>query len=71
MALLTDCQSINMPSLVALAFDLSKTQARRLIEQGAIRLDGERCIHLTYARKDVDGRILSKGKREFRRVRLT
>ena len=47
----------------------SNSEARRLIEQGAVRVDGERVAGETLGRSELVGRITQVGKRRF--VRFT
>jgi len=61
-----------MPALIADAFGRSRGEARRLLAQGAVRLDdtvlsGE---DLDLAPERLDGVVLQVGKR-FRRLRRT
>jgi tyrosyl-tRNA synthetase len=57
--------------LVAAVFDISSSEARRLIEQGGVKLDGEPVApgspQLELAA--LDGKVLQIGKRRFRRLR--
>ncbi len=62
---------VHLPALIAEAFAESRSQARRLLAQGAVRLNGE---PLDGAEQDVaadrlDGAILQVGRRRFRRLR--
>jgi tyrosyl-tRNA synthetase len=64
-------EQIHMPALIAAGFEISSSEARRLIDQGGVRLDGE---PLAAGRLDIpvgelDGRVLQLGKRRFRRLR--
>jgi tyrosyl-tRNA synthetase len=63
---------VHMPALLAQAFDVSTSEARRSLAQGGVRLDGEQIadglLDLPAAR--VDGAVLQLGKRRFARVRL-
>jgi tyrosyl-tRNA synthetase len=63
--------SVHLPLLMAGAFEISSSEARRLIKQGGVKLDGEPipedAIDLDPA--DLDGRVLQAGKRRFRRLR--
>ena len=43
-------------------------EARRLIAQGAVRLDGEPVTELDVPRATLDGRLLQAGKRRFARL---
>jgi tyrosyl-tRNA synthetase len=63
--------SIHLPALVAAAFGGSRSEARRLVAQGGVRLDGEPVADLDVASERVDGRLLQVGRRRFARVRLT
>ncbi len=53
--------------LVAGAFGTSRNEARRLVVQGGVRLDGEplRDADLTLGPADLTGRVLQVGKRRF------
>jgi tyrosyl-tRNA synthetase len=62
---------VHLPALLADGFGLSRSQARRLLEQGGVKLDGEALgagdLDVPLAR--LDGRVLQVGKRQFRRLR--
>jgi tyrosyl-tRNA synthetase len=62
---------VHLPALMAGAFEISSSEARRLIRQGGARLDGEPIASdtLDLAPADLDGRVLQAGKRRFRRLR--
>ncbi len=65
--------SVHLPALVVEAFGGSSSEARRLLAQGAVKLDGEPVGGagvLDVPSAEVDGRILQAGKRRFARVRL-
>ena len=66
-----DGESVHLPLLMAGAFEISSSEARRLIEQGGVKLDGERLgsDRLDIDPSDLDGRVLQLGKRRFRRIR--
>jgi tyrosyl-tRNA synthetase len=61
---------VHLPALVAKHFDLSRSEARRLLEQGGIRLDGEPlgADALDVDRASLEGAVLQVGKRQFRRI---
>jgi tyrosyl-tRNA synthetase len=63
---------VHVPALVAEHFGTSRSEARRLLGQGGIRLDGDPLdsgdLDLEAAR--LDGAILQVGKRQFRRLRV-
>jgi len=64
---------VHVPALLAEHFGLSRSEGRRLIEQGGVRV-GERVLdggELDVAASDLDGEIVQVGKRRFKRVRLT
>jgi tyrosyl-tRNA synthetase len=63
---------VHLPALLASAFGVSTSEARRSIAQGAVRLDGDPVAAdtLDLPRESVDGRVLQLGKRQFVRVRI-
>ncbi len=58
---------ILLPQLIGAGFELSSSEARRLIKQGAVRLDGEQipAETLELPRADLAGKVLQVGKRRF------
>ena len=62
---------VHLPQLMAEAFGISSSEARRLIGQGGAKLDGEPipADTLDLAPAELDGRVLQAGKRRFRRLR--
>jgi tyrosyl-tRNA synthetase len=64
---------VHLPALLARAFGISTSEARRGLSQGAVKLDGEAVepgmLDLPVA--GVDGRVLQLGKRRFARVEVT
>jgi tyrosyl-tRNA synthetase len=63
---------VHVPALMADAFGISRSEARRLIDQGGVSLDEE---PLTAGEHDLaperlDGAVLRVGKRRFRRLRV-
>jgi tyrosyl-tRNA synthetase len=68
----TNDGTVHLPALIAREFELSTSEARRLIGQGGVRLDGEplgaETLDVPAAR--LDGRVLQVGKRRFRRLAL-
>jgi tyrosyl-tRNA synthetase len=62
---------VHLPLLMAGAFEISSSEARRLIKQGGAKLDGEPipADTLDLAPAELDGRVLQAGKRRFRRLR--
>jgi len=63
---------IHLPALLAEAFGISTSEARRAIAQGGVRLDGEPVQDgsLDRAAEEIDGKVLQLGKRRFVRVRV-
>jgi tyrosyl-tRNA synthetase len=66
-----DGRQVHMPLLMAGAFEISSSEARRLIQQGGVKLDGEAipAASLDIEPADLDGKVLQVGKRRFRRLR--
>jgi len=66
-----DGSQVHLPVLMAGAFGISSSEARRLLKQGGVRLDGEPLNgeRLDMDPVDLDGRVLQAGKRRFRRLR--
>ncbi len=62
--------SVHLPELVVAAFGGSRSEARRTIAGGGVKLDGEAVTALDLPAAEVDGRVLQAGKRRFARVRL-
>jgi tyrosyl-tRNA synthetase len=65
--------TVHLPELIVDAFGGSRSEARRLIGQGGVRLDGEPvpADTLDLPAADLDGRVLQIGKRRFRRLKLS
>ena len=59
---------IHLPALLADAFGLSTSEARRLIAQGGVKLDGEAVSELDLPRERLAGAVLQAGKRRFVRL---
>ncbi|HEV7936527.1 MAG TPA: tyrosine--tRNA ligase [Solirubrobacteraceae bacterium] len=62
---------VHLPALIADAFGMSRSEARRLIDQGAVSLDEQPLAageHDIVAER-LDGVVLRVGKRRFRRLR--
>jgi tyrosyl-tRNA synthetase len=62
---------VHLPRLIAGAFELSSSEARRLLGQGGVKLDGEPLAAgtLDMAAGELEGRVLQVGKRRFCRLR--
>lgn len=59
---------VHLPALLALAFGLSTSEARRGLTQGAVKLDGEPVDRLDLPAAELTGRVLQFGKRRFVRL---
>ena len=59
---------IHLPALIASAFGLSTSEARRLIGQGGVQVDGEPVAELDVPRKRLENAVLQAGKRRFARL---
>jgi tyrosyl-tRNA synthetase len=59
---------VHLPALIAELFGLSRSQARRLIEQGAVSLDEVAVDAVDLHSEALDGRVLRVGKRRFKRL---
>jgi tyrosyl-tRNA synthetase len=62
--------SVHLPELIASEFGGSRSEARRTISQGGVKLDGEPVSALDLPAGELDGRVLQVGKRRFRRLRV-
>jgi tyrosyl-tRNA synthetase len=64
---------VHLPALIARAFGVSTSEARRSLAQGGVRLDGVQVANgsLDFNPAEVDGKILQLGKRRFARVQVT
>jgi tyrosyl-tRNA synthetase len=62
---------VHVPALIADALGRTRSDARRMLAQGAVKLDGEPlgAEDLDLAPGRLDGAILQVGKRQFRRLR--
>jgi len=61
---------VHLPALLADAFGVSRSEARRSLEQGGVKLDGEPLSGEPLDRPlpELDGRVLQLGKRRFARL---
>jgi tyrosyl-tRNA synthetase len=61
---------VHLPALIAAAFGISTSEARRLIAQGGVKLDGESVPpdRLDLPLGELGGRVLQVGKRRFARL---
>jgi tyrosyl-tRNA synthetase len=65
---LPDGDPVHMPALLASAFGLSTSDARRLIAQGGVKVDGTAVAELDVPRSALVGAVLQAGKRRFARL---
>jgi tyrosyl-tRNA synthetase len=70
-ALLPDGDPVHLPAALATAFGLSTSEARRLIAQGGVKLDGAVVTGLDVPRADLRDSTVQAGKRRFARFRET
>jgi tyrosyl-tRNA synthetase len=65
--------TVHLPAVIAEAFGRSRSEARRMLSQGGVRVDGEPLAAdvLDVPVAAVDGRVMQLGKRQFRRLRVT
>jgi tyrosyl-tRNA synthetase len=59
---------VHLPTVIASAFGLSTSEARRMIAQGGVKLDGEPVSALDLPRADLAGKLLQAGKRRFAKL---
>jgi tyrosyl-tRNA synthetase len=61
---------VHLPALIAGTFEMSTSEARRLLAQGGVKLDGESldAERLDVPLEEVSGRVLQVGKRRFARL---
>jgi tyrosyl-tRNA synthetase len=64
--------TLHLPEVIATAFGGSRSEARRKLAQGGVKLDGETlpAEPLDVPAETLDGRVLQLGRRQFRRVRV-
>ena len=63
---------MHLPAVIAEVFGGSRSEARRTLAQGGVKLDGEALAAdaLDLPAAALDGRVLQLGKRQFRRLRV-
>ena len=64
--------SAHVPAVIADAFGISRSEARRQLGQGGVRLDGEPlgADELDVELERLNGAVLQVGRRQFRRLRV-
>jgi tyrosyl-tRNA synthetase len=66
-----DDGQVHLPALMAEAFGLSRSEARRLLTQGGVRLDGDELdgSALDVPADTLDGAVIQVGRRRFKKLR--
>jgi tyrosyl-tRNA synthetase len=66
-----DGDPVHVPALLAEAFGVSRSEARRLLSQAGVKLDGEALddSSLDLPAERLDGAVIQLGKRRFKRLR--
>jgi tyrosyl-tRNA synthetase len=59
---------VHLPALLAAAFGVSTSEARRGVAQGAVKIDGDAVEALDLPAEALAGRVLQFGKRRFARL---
>jgi tyrosyl-tRNA synthetase len=64
-------EAVHLPALIAAVFGVSSSEARRLLKQGGVKLDGDALDgdRLELPRGELEGRVIQLGKRRFTRLR--
>jgi tyrosyl-tRNA synthetase len=64
--------TVHLPAVIAEVFGRSRSEARRMLAQGGVRLDGEVLAGepLDLPASALDGRVIQLGKRHFKRLRI-
>jgi tyrosyl-tRNA synthetase len=62
---------VHIPALLAQAFGLSRSEGRRLLAQGGVKLDGAELgdARLDLPAEELDGAVLQVGRRRFKKLR--
>ena len=68
---LPDGDPVHLPAVLGSAFGLSTSEARRLIAQGAVRVDGQAVSDLDQPRERLADALVQAGKRRFVRLKLS
>jgi tyrosyl-tRNA synthetase len=65
--------TLHLPEVLVTVFGGSRSEARRKLAQGGVKLDGEPlpAEPLDVPAAELDGRVLQLGKRHFRRVKIS
>ncbi|WP_354702044.1 Tyrosine--tRNA ligase [Paraconexibacter sp. AEG42_29] len=65
-----DDGTVHLPAVIAAAFGRSRSEGRRLLAEGAVRLDGAVVRTADVSAGDARGKVLQVGKRAFTRLTL-
>jgi tyrosyl-tRNA synthetase len=60
---------VHLPAVLGDAFGVSRSEVRRMIGQGGVRIEDEPVSGENVAASDVDGRVVRMGKRRYVRLR--
>jgi tyrosyl-tRNA synthetase len=65
--------AVHLPGVISAELGVSRSEARRLIDQGAVTLGGEQlgAAEHDVAAERADGQVLKVGRRRFRRLRVS
>src|SRR4051812_30931733 len=61
---------VHLPAVLEEGFGVSRSEARRLLSSGGVKLDGTRLTELDLDTSELAGKVLQVGKRQFRRVEV-
>ncbi len=66
-------EELHLPHVIVELFGGSRSEARRKLQQGGVKLDGEPlpATPLDVAPGQLDGRVMQLGKRQFRRIKIS
>ena len=67
-AALPEGDPLHVPGVLARAFGISTSEARRLIAQGGVRVNGEAVTALDLPRATLAGALVQAGKRRYARL---
>jgi hypothetical protein len=72
LAITPENAGVHLPALLSDGFGLTRSEARRLLSQGGVKLDGRALgpADLDVEPDRLDGAVLQVGKRQFRRLRV-
>lgn len=64
---------LHLPQVIVELFGGSRSEARRKLQQGGVKLDGEPmpAEPLDVPAEALDGRVMQLGKRQFRRIKIS